>query len=107
MYKIEEFFEVKKETIGRLPYFIANISTSLLLTIFVKIYNQHHHTFKWQLLGLLILIPYLYVYVTTTLKRLKDVGMRKAWLIVGFIPGIKQVLFIYLCLKEGKNNSEK
>lgn len=59
------------------------------------------------LIGLLVGILNLYVIIVVHLRRLNDLGHSKLWFLLGLVPFVGLILFLYLGFASGKQDTQR
>jgi len=114
MKNVLQFLGLTQETIGRGRYFVANITASLGLPIAVSLLMSFFFSLfeddpviLYPLLALFIasLVFSFVVYIKTSIRRVRDIGIARSWWVLAIIPLVNIPFFIFLCLKKGESGS--
>lgn len=113
MKNIWKFLGLTQDTIGRGRYFITNAIASFGLLVVVSwlmalssslFENEPVILYPLLILYLVLIVFALVVYIRTSIRRVRDIGIARSWWVLAIIPLINTPFFVYLCLKKGAKN---
>lgn len=115
MKNIWQFLGLTQETIGRGRYFIVNIAVSFGLPIVISLLINPVVSlledvaivlYPMVALWVVLIVFSLVVYVKTSIRRVRDIGIARSWWVLAIIPLVNIPFFIFLCLKKGGANRQ-
>jgi len=109
--RLLKFLGVYDLTLGRKRYFI--ISLTLQLSIFPLLIIPAYlipeeNDFLWGVFIIYLfalVISIIFFIVSTSTKRIKDIGISKNWILLIILPYINIIFWIYLCVAKSKLNN--
>jgi uncharacterized membrane protein YhaH (DUF805 family) len=107
MKNLWHFFGLTQETIGRKRYFLANITLTVVLIAMYFIMTALTDgttaiSIPITILFLTLSVFGLAVYIKTSIRRVRDIGIARSWWILAIIPWVNILFFIFLCVKKGQ-----
>ncbi len=110
------FLGLTQDKIGRRRFLIAFFSAQwglplmvlLSMSLFYIIFGEGSPIlFLPSILFFASLIFGAIVYIKICIRRVRDIGIAQNWWVLAIIPLINMPFFVYLCVKNGKNDLEK
>lgn len=112
MKKLKRYFGLDSASIGRLRFFISNISALAVLVVsfplgflIIASFGLARQGFAGVIVLLLSSVGaifWFYVLLSTSARRLKSLGQSHYWVLLYFVPGVWFFFFAYLCLGKGE-----
>jgi uncharacterized membrane protein YhaH (DUF805 family) len=102
---IKRLFFSSKGRINRKEFFLTNILFAqaipfalVVIGFLMKLYV--YPSIFWVLWAIILFT--IYLIVTSTIKRIRDIGISLGWIVLAFIPWINFIFMFYLLLKKGR-----